>query len=229
MVQNPSSMEDILYFFNQYPEIELRYTFTNTLLNEDLVNDKHCNEFIYKYIRPQDKVILNNQLLIEHFQRQYPQIPIIYSTTLNIVNLNIVNEITKNNIYVINYNYNNDDIYLNNLTHKKNIEIICAEPCEPYCPVRMEHYNSVSRSILSNNQSAIWQCPFHAEGRSLAEIMELPQAIDNVRIDQLMAQGFFNFKISGRTLTPNMWIKTILYYFALPQYIEEINNDLIKK
>ena len=226
IVQNPPSMEEILQFFNQHPEIELRYTFTNTLLDKELIKDENCNKFVNTYIRSQDRVILNHPLLIQHFKQNYSQIPIIYSTTLNIIDLDIVNKITEKNIYVINYNYNNDDIYLNNLVNKNNIEIICAEPCEPYCPERLNHYNEISRCIITNDKDHVWVCPFNSEGRDLEKIMSLPHAIDNKRIDQLMAQGFFNFKISGRTLTKSMWLKTILYYLALPQYIDNIIADL---
>ena len=122
-------MDVILSELNEYP-VKLRHTFTNCLLTEQLVNDYACNFFVQHFIREQDEVILNHPLLIEHFKKNYPKIPIIYSTTMNIQDINQVNEISKNNIYVMNYNYNNDQQYINQLTHKENIEILCAEPCQ---------------------------------------------------------------------------------------------------
>lgn len=223
------NLHNLLDEYNKHPEIKLRHVFTNCLLNQTTINDYKCNKFVCDFIRLQDEVIVNHPLLIEHFQTYYPRIPIIYSTTLDIKNIDKVNEITKTNIYVLNYNYNNDNSYLEQLEHKENVEIICAEPCEPNCPYRMEHYKTISQRYLSvvASEESVYICPFGSEGKLFFDVMKSPLAITNGRLKELEAQGFQYFKISGRTTLPPQWLETVLYYLAKPEYINEIRETLL--
>lgn len=181
------NLHTLLDEYNKHPEIKLRHVFTNCLLNQLTVNDYKCNKFVCDFIRLQDEVIVNHPLLIEHFKSQYPRIPIVYSTTLNIVDIDKINEITKTNIYVLNYNYNNNNAYLDKLEHKENVEIICAEPCIPNCPKRLEHYKTISQAYLSihYDENAIYTCPYRSEIKPFFEVMKSPLAITNERIKEL--------------------------------------------
>jgi len=230
MIEQYVPMPEILDEFNKYPEIKLRHVFTNCLLTEQLVNDYTCNKFVSRFMRSQDEVILNHPLLIKHFQNNYPWIPIIYSTTLGITNLIQINSITENNIYVLNYNYNNDNNYLQQLKHKNNIEILCAEPCNLNCPRRSDHYKAISKEVLLNpldENTDLLQCPFGAENRIFDEVMKLPHAVTNERIKELEQQGFQYFKISGRTLMTPQWLETLVYYLVLPEYVSYVRQNLI--
>lgn len=222
---------DILPFFNELQQpIKLRHVFTNCLLDENMVNDYTCNHFVQNFIRENDEVILNHPLLIEHFKKNYPHIPIIYSTTLDIKDIDKVNEISKNNIYVMNYNFNNNPEYIKQLQHKENIEILCAEPCNPNCPQRMKHYHAISKAVLYDNEEIDqFECPFGAEERSFFELMTLPHAITNTTLLQMEQEGFQYFKISGRSLLVPQWLYTILYYLTLPQYLPLVYQDLLCK
>ena len=207
-VKDPISMHEIIREFNNYPTVKLRHTFTNCLITEQLVNDYQCNKFVKDFIRPQDEVILNNPLLIEYFKDKYPHIPIIYSTTIGLIDINKINDLTKDHVYVLNYNYNNDNDYLAQLQHKENIEILCAEPCTPNCPYRAKHYKSISKTVLllEDDKTDIIDCPFGIENNIFLEIQSLPHAINNNRINELAQQGFQYFKISGRTLSVPQWL-----------------------
>ena len=176
------NIKDILFFFNKYPNIKLRYVFTNNQLTEQHLNNKQCNDFVQQYIRPQDEVIINSPLLINHFKENYPNINLIYSTTLDITNINIINNITKNNVYVLNYNYNNDNNYIQQIINKHNLEILCAEPCILNCPFRLEHYINISKDIINNDYENIFYCPFKSELLTFEEIIKLPHAVTNMRI-----------------------------------------------
>lgn len=223
-------MNIILDEFNKYPSIKLRHVFTNCLLTDQLINDYTCNKFVKDFFRPQDEVVLNHPLLIKHFQNNYPWIPIIYSTTMGITDSIKINAITENNIYVLNYNYNNNDNYLKSLKYKENIEILCAEPCDFNCPNRYKHYKTISKEVLleflDENQDLI-MCPFGAEQRTFYELMQLPHAITNERIKELEQQGFQYFKISGRTVIIPQWLETIIYYLVKPEYIDIVRQKLI--
>lgn len=221
--------------FDKFEDIELRHVFTNCLLDNDcLIQDYKCNAFVKKYVNNEkSKVILNHPKLIEHFKINYPNIPIIYSTTMNIKNIDKINEITKNNIYVLNYNYNNNEEYLNQLKHKENIELLCAEPCQLFCQTRIKHYQDISYGILNcgltdaNNE--IFRCPNGKEVLTLDEIMKLPHAITNERVEELSKEGFQYFKISGRSQPYTAWLETILYYLALPEYKDYIRQRFLMK
>lgn len=222
------TMVDIVNYFNLHPHIKLRHVFTNCLITECMLDDFLSNKYVREYIRPQDEVILNHPLLIQYFKNKYPNIPIIYSTTLNIKDISEVNNITKTNLYVLNYNYNNDQEYINKLQHKEHIEIICAEPCVPNCPRRMDHYRYISKDYLRMfkdvEPNEFYACPFGVEHRLPAEILLLPHAITNERIKELESQGIQYFKISGRNRNLPNWLETILYYTALPEYRDYIRQ-----
>lgn len=224
-------IEDLFADLEPYPEIKIRHTFTNCLITEPIVKDYMCNLFVKKYIRPQDEVIINHPLLLKHFKKEYPKIPIVYSTTLDIKNIDKVNKITETNMYVVNYNYNNDKEYLQQLQHPNNIELICAEPCIPNCPNRTKHYTSISKDVLniSFDDDDIIECPFKADMHTFNELMQLPHAITNERLKELEKQGFENYKISGRSIKVPQWLDTILYYLALPKYIDFIREQLLNE
>lgn len=229
-VENDTSMFDVLDVFENYP-VKLRHTFTNCLITDEyLTHDYFCNHFVKKFIRPQDEVIINSPLLIEHFKINYPDIPIIYSTTLNIKDTDKINDISKTNIYVLNYNYNNNQEYLNKLEHKNNIEILCAEPCQPNCPNRMEHYTHISKQVMWQEYKR-YSCPMcqNGEEATFFEVMSLPHAITLKRLKELELQNFQYFKVSGRTLKVPQWLYTILYYVTLPEYLDMVYQDLLTK
>ena len=212
-----------------FPNVKIRHTFTNCLITEQILNDYLCNQFISKYIEPGDEVILNHPLLIQYFKEHYPTIPIIYSTTLDINDIDKINKITETNLYVINYNYNNDDEYLSKLKHPENVELICSEPCKENCPVRKNHYLTISKEILniSLNEDDLPGCPYICSQLTFYEIMQRKHAITNERLKELEKHGFQYYKISGRGIPPYLWIDTMLYYLAKPEYIDYIREVLL--
>ena len=228
------TMDVILEQFNNFPSIKLRHTFTNCLLDNDiLINDFRCNEFVKKYIRPQDEVIINHPKLIEHFKQNYPNISLIYSTTLGITKIKRINKLTTNSIYVMNYNKNNDNEYIKQLAHKENIEILCGETCALNCPYRQQHYKEISQGIL-DCQTDITKLNYNCHDPSGAlpkysvqDILNREHAITNERMNELSQQGFRYFKITGRSVPLVYWLDVILYYLALPEYHEQLKSMFI--
>ena len=222
-------MSILLNLFSEFPLIELRHVCTNCLVSEEIATDYKTNLFMQRYLRPHDKLIVNHPILIKHIQKNYPKTELIYSTTMNITDINIINELTKDHIYVLNYNYNNNNEYLKQLKYPNNIEILCAEQCMPNCPQRMNHYEYVSKTILGLEEGNQFHCNSGNELLLFDDIMKLPTAITSQRIDELAAMGIQYFKISGRTSkTPN-WLISILYYLALPEYRDHIYLKLLNK
>lgn len=226
-VENNQFMGMILNELENYPTVKLRHTFTNCLITQELTYDYMCNHFVKTCIRPQDSVILNSQALIDYFNKTYPNIPIIYSTTLGITDIDTVNELTKNNIYVMNYNYNYDDTYIDQLKYPENIEVLGGEPCVPNCLHRQAHYLQMSKSILHiNDSNGIYSCFYNTDTYDEFIKREIA-SLTNERIEQLTKKGIQYFKISGRGNNAPAWIDIILYYLTLPQYKDQVFKELI--
>lgn len=211
-----NSMDTVLYTL---PSLELRHVCTNCLVNDEVIHDYRSNKFIRDYVRPQDKLIVSHPSLIQYLKKNYPYLTLVYSTTMNITNVNKINEMTENNIYVLNYNYNYDDKYIKQLKNPHNIEILCGESCDLECPNRMHHYKFISEAVLGI-ATQDFNCPNGCDARSGYEIIHLPHAITNERIDELSEMGIQYFKISGRTLNAPDWIYVIAYYLVLPEHRE---------
>lgn len=228
--EDPVNMKYVLEYFDKHPNIKLRYVFTNCLIDSVLVTDYTCNKFVADFIREHDEVILNHPLLVRHFQEKYPRIPIIYSTTLGLTDISSVNKLTEKNIYVLNYNKNNDNDYLKNLKHKDHIELICAEPCLINCPHRAEHYKQISEIYLHIiPPTEGMTCPYGLETRPFIDDMIQDHSITNTRIKELESMGFQYFKISGRTDSPPKLLDKLLYYLAKPECIERIRQTILLK
>ena len=218
-------MMEILKTFSSHPEIKLRHTLTNTLITPELTKDYTCNHFVKTSIRRNgDSIIVSNPVLIDYLKQTYPEIPLIYSTIMDIKDIDKVNEISENNIYIMNYNYNNDNSYIDKLQHKENIEILCADSCAPNCPYRKSHYDILSRIILD-----VPQKPFVCNSLShyFDEVMKLPHAVDNDRVNELSDMGIQYFKIVGRTLGIPSWLYTVLYYLVKPEYLLHVYLEIL--
>ena len=207
--------------------IELRHVCTNLFLTPEILTDHRTNLFIKNYVRPQDKLIIANKDLKEYLKEHYPNIDYIYSTTMNITDLDKINKITKNHIYVLNYNYNNDNIYLKQLKYPEHIEVLCAEPCLPNCPNRVKHYEEISKAVLGFEEDKNFKCLSNSEYKLRHDLMKLSTAITSERVDELSKLGIQYFKISGRILKLPAWLDLLVYYLVLPEYREQVYLQLI--
>lgn len=228
--------QKLFEYYHHLSNFHLRHTCTNMLLDEKLVQDVDCNKFIKQYISSQDYIIINNKILYSYLKENYPTLQFIWSTTLGITELNQVNDMSKNNIFVMNYNYNNDNEYISKLINPQNIEVLCAEPCIDNCPDRMRHYRSLSKQqlhlTLDNND--IIYCPNRmvinqriTPQKEFDTIQSRHHAITSERIDELASQGIQYFKISGRFIKSNVFYWIITYYLVLPEYREKVYNELL--
>ena len=215
--------------------LSLKHICTNSLINEDNIHDKKCNEFFKKYVHlNKDSVTLYSKLLRDYLYQTYGKMPITWSTTLGITDIDTINQMTENDIYVLNYNYNNNNEYLAQLKYKHNIEILCAEPCGENCPNRELHYYYKSKLLmgipLAKDESLA--CPYidmhdlPGVQESFNIIQSRKHAITLNRIDELANMGFNKFKISGRAYSDELWLKVICYYLVKPEYTEQVYNEI---
>lgn len=228
----PWELDSVMqYYFNE-TSLKLHHTCTNLLIDEALAQDWLCNLFLTQYCREQDSIIVASEALHKHLLNSFKSEQIIYSTTLDITDVKTINEITKTNLFVLNYKYNNENNYLKQLEHPEKIEVLCAEPCVYGCLNRNNHYKKISEQqlwLLNEEDLDSSSCPHGIEGRTFSEIQTLPHAITNERIDELANMGFEYFKISGRTLNPYQWFETVIYYLVLPEYRDTIRQLLVNE
>ena len=222
-------------YWHKRENFSLLHTCTNLLIDtSELLHDKWCNEYIQKCYQPQDKVIVANQTLKQYLKETYPQITFVNSTTLGITNIDEVNKISENEIYVLNYNKNGDDNYLKQLKYTENIEILCGEHCVMHCKNRKQHYIEISKVQLGEpiNSEAEKNCPFFKQYKEINIPVLVEQSVHRVpnwRIEQLSEMGFIYFKIAGRTLPCNAWLSALVYYLVKPQYCQVVFESLMQQ
>lgn len=228
------TIEEVMNFYNSLTDIHLCHVCTNEVLDKNMIQDFQCNEFIKKYYKQSDYIIFNSELLHKHLLQQIKSDKFIYSATIGLKDLDLINNYTKNNIVVLNYSYNNDNEYLKSLLYPQNIEIICGELCIDNCPNQFKHYRAYSKinAHIPLDQDESFYCKFrnhvvNGPIETLEKYFSFNHAITNERIDQLSDMGINIFKISGRDRPAELFFIFIVYYLILPKYKDEAYKDLM--
>lgn len=219
--------KEVLQLMEKYG-ISARLTFSNSLLKEEHLNDKKCNELCRLFQKAngtKNGVIIHSDLLMEYIKQNYPDFYLVSSTTKVLTSFNdFYKEVSNSNFsYVVpDFRLNKAFDKLQNLTksEKNKVEFLCNECCWEGCKERKTCYENVSRKNLGEN------CPDHKcsspnanEGYRFSKAMESPLfiSIDNIQ-KQYLPAGFTNFKIEGRSLGSALILEFLLYYMTKPQY-----------
>lgn len=228
------TIEEVMDYFQSLPGVDLCHVCTNEVLDETMVQNEQCNEFIRKYYRPNDYIIFNSEILHNYLKPYIPANKFVYSATIGLKDIDLVNEYSKNNIVVINYAYNNDDEYIRSLSNPQNIEVICAELCIDNCPNQFNHYRAYSKINakipLDENESIFCKFKDNVSDTPIEKYNKyftFQHCITNERVDQLADLGVNIFKISGRERSTELFFLFICYYLVLPEYREQVYKDLI--
>ena len=212
-------------------DIKLRHTCTNLLLDEHMMYDWQSNLWVRITEKEGNSVITATDVMAQHIKKTYPLYNIIWSTTLDITDINKINDLTQNDMVVLQYSRNTDDAYLKQIQRPDRCEILCAEPCLPYCPYRKEHYIENSKKQLWYQLDEGEYClhnPPHLR-YNLYDQLKFKTAVTNERIDQLANMGFQYFKISGRISVITTWLEPIIYYLVLPEYRDYVRQELFNR
>lgn len=219
--------KEVLQLMEKYG-ISARLTFSNSLLKEEHLNDKKCNELCRLFQKAngtKNGVIIHSDLLLEYIKQNYPDFYLVSSTTKVLTSFNdFYKEVSNSNFsYVVpDFRLNKAFDKLQNLTksEKNKVEFLCNECCWEGCKERKTCYENVSRKNLGEN------CPDHKcsspnanEGYRFSKAMESPLfiSIDNIQ-KQYLPAGFTNFKIEGRSLGSALILEFLLYYMTKPEY-----------
>ena len=227
---------EVLELMQEYG-ISARLTFSNSLLREEHLWDKKCND-LCRLFQTADTgrangVIVHSDLLAEYLLKNYPDLYLVSSTTKVLTDFNdLLNELDRREFcYVVpDFRLNKSFDKLDSLTQpqKDKVEFLCNECCSFGCTDRKACYENVSRKNLGE------PCPEHyctapdfEGGYKFSKAMKNPGFISvNDIKNRYLTMGFSNYKIEGRGLGSALLLEFILYYMVKPEYQINVREEI---
>lgn len=219
--------------------IPIRFTYTNPLITEEDLKDPYCNFCLQEADNGLNEVIVVSPILEQYLRENYPNYKLTSSTCKELKDIDAVNaELEKDyHIVVLDYNLNNKFDFLEQIKKKEKCELLANCCCIPNCPRRGEHYRFVAeqekialknRTLPANKQIEMpkWQCEW-GENASVYIFKNYETHISPEAIwEKYVPMGFHQFKLEGRTANLFLLIDTYAYYFAKPEYRDEMRFAL---
>ena len=201
--------------------IGFNFTFSNSLVEEEDLNDKYCNLLLKECCNELNGVILNSELLNEYIRNNYPTYKRICSATKNIRTIEEYNRACDNyDIVVLSPDFNHDLNFINEINNKDKLEIIVNEACVNNCPFRNAHYlriDKINKNIINR--------PFYLTDEEMEKsgcmamkhgyIKDEANILGFFEIDKLKEMGIDKFKLVGREFT---WER---YFDDLKAFVEQ--------
>lgn len=216
--------------------ISSRLTFSNSLLDEEHLSDKRCNDLCTIFEKTtgiQNGIIIHSDILLEYIKERYPNLYFVSSTTKVLTEFeDFVRELNRTEFeYVVpDFRLNKRIEELSNLSdeQKSKVEFLCNECCFFGCADRKACYEDVSRKNLGD-LSANHKCvaPDSAGGYMFSKAMRNPGfiGVEDI-VEKYLPMGFSNFKIEGRSLGSALVLEFILYYMTRPEYQIHVREAL---
>ncbi len=227
--QNP---KEVLELINQY-DIEQRLTFSNSLIEDEHLSDKKCNELLKIFSRSikQPGVIIYSDRLLNYIKNNYDNYYFVSSTTKVITDINeLIKELDNDNFRFVvpdfRFNYQTDKLDKLTSIQKSKVELLVNECCDINCKVRKECYENVSRKSIGE------LCEDHVcgsdkthEGYKFSKAMRSRAfiGIEDIR-SRFLPMGITNFKIEGRSLGSAVVLEFLLYYLTKPEHQLEVRE-----
>ena len=215
--------------------ISSRLTFSNSLLKEEHLSDKKCNELCRLFEKEPVKngVIVYSDLLLDYLKRKFPGFYFVSSTTKVLTDFSDFKmELARNDFSFVvpDFRLNKKIEKLEALDEglKNKVEFLCNECCSPFCQERKICYENVSRKNLglecSDHHCA---APDGDKGYRFSSAMKSPLfiGIDDIQ-NKYLKMGFSNFKIEGRELGSAMVLEFLLYYLVRPEYQIVVREEI---
>lgn len=226
--------EDVFELMKEFG-ISSRLTFSNSLLKEEHLSDKKCNELcrLFENAPVKNGVIVYSDLLLDYLKRNFPGFYFVSSTTKVLTDFSDFKmELARNefSFVVPDFRLNKKIEKLEALDEglKNKVEFLCNECCSPFCQERKICYENVSRKNLglecSDHHCA---APDGDKGYRFSSAMKSPLfiGIDDIQ-NKYLKLGFSNFKIEGRGLGSAMVLEFLLYYLVRPKYQINVREEI---
>ena len=215
---------EVLSLMREYG-ISPRLTFSNSLLREEHLGDRRCNQLCAMVEKAGGGVIVHSDLLLDYLKRQYPGLYFVSSTTKVLTAFEDLRKEAQRDEFrfvVPDFRLNKSFTELNTLTdaEKDKVEFLCNECCWFECYDRKACYENVSRKCLGEAcEDHRCVAPDGEAGYRFSKAMQNPGFIglDDIR-NLYLPMGFSNFKIEGRSLGSAMVLEFLLYYLTKPEY-----------
>ena len=230
-----SGPEEVLALVEEYG-ISARLTFSNSLLKEEHLSDKKCNELCRMFEKSgkvQNGVIVHSDLLLDYLKTNYPGLYYVSSTTKVLTDFQMfLGEVNKDAFkYVIpDFRLNKAFDKLEEMTQpqKDKVEFLCNECCWYGCNDRKSCYENVSRKNLGET-CLDFRCnaPDSKDGYRFSKAMKNPGFIGIDDITNIyLPMGFSNYKIEGRSLGSALILEFLLYYMTKPEYQIHVRENI---
>ena len=217
--------QEVLTLMREYG-ISARLTFSNSLLREEHLSDKKCNQLCTSFEKAgENGVIVHSDLLLYYLKKKYPNLYFVSSTTKVLTGFgDFENELNRDDFrYVVpdfRLNKTFDKLSALSQPQKDKVEFLCNECCWIGCYDRKACYENVSRKSLGED------CPDHIcvapdgnDGYRFSKAMTNPSFIGISDIQNTyLSMGFSHFKIEGRSLGSALILEFLLYYMTKPEY-----------
>lgn len=231
---------EILFLLKKYG-VSARLAFSNSLLKEEHLADKKCNELCALFSKGtegsnagtvQNGVIVHSDLLLEYLKKNFPNLYFVSSTTKVLTDFDdFTAELNRPDFkYVVpDFRLNRKFEGLEKLSQpqKDKTEFLCNECCWTGCTDRKACYQTVSRQILGENCSHTCRAPGGNKGYRFSSAIQNPSFISVGDIlSTYMPLGFSNFKIEGRSLGSALLLEFILHYMTKSEFHINLREEM---
>ena len=226
---------DVLRLTREYG-VSARLTFSNSLLREEHLSDRKCNELCRLFAEaggPANGVIVHSDLLLHYLEKRYPGLYFVSSTTKVLTEFQQLRQELERE----EFRYVVSDFRLNRAFDrlealpaplKDKVEFLCNECCWFGCKDRKACYETVSRKSLGEDGPEHRCAAPDAEGGyRFSKAMTNPGFIGVGDISNLyLPMGFSHFKIEGRSLGSALILEFLLYYLTKPEYQLRVREEI---
>ena len=247
-IMSKNDISRVLEAYNRMG-VPVRFTWTNSLLEEKHLNDTYCNLIMELANNGKNQVLVNRPVLEDYLRGKYKCVfnatgyaafmekfgtddsgfAFISSTTKRLTDLEAVKKELSGDyaLVVLDYDLNCDELTLKALEpFADRLEILVDEICYPHCPKRKDHYADEALMQLTFDKDTRYECTNKMTKPSFAEAMKRPHFISNEKLPSYIERGYRNFKIVGRGLPQDMVLESYLYYLVKPEHREFIKSQL---
>ena len=226
---------DVLRLTREYG-VSARLTFSNSLLWEEHLSDRKCNELCRLFAEaggPANGVIVHSDLLLHYLEKRYPGLYFVSSTTKVLTEFQQLRQELERE----EFRYVVPDFRLNRAFDrlealpaplKDKVEFLCNECCWFGCKDRKACYETVSRKSLGEDGPEHRCAAPDAEGGyRFSKAMTNLGFISVGNISNVyLPMGFSHFKIEGRSLGSALILEFLLYYLTKPEYQLRVREEI---
>lgn len=216
--------------------ISARLTFSNSLLREEHLRDRRCNELCRMLEAAEgmhNGVIVHSERLTQYLRRVYPGLYLVSSTTKVLTDFHqFRQELAREEFqYVVaDFRLNRALSRLAELPpqQKAKVELLCNECCWFGCRDRKQCYEAVSRAVLGEcGPEHHCRAPNAGAGYRFSSAMENPGFIGAGDVaNTYLPMGISQFKVEGRGLGSALVLEFLLYYLTRPEYQLKVREEI---